>query len=384
MAAKKQRVQIRVSPIDRPFVFLYDITTSILFEPDSCSTKTNDDFSLSNDGTYLYYTFSFSRDATLGTNRLYFKIIVDGKEIQQILFPDAYKTNSGFIRSTGYGSTDENAYSLYNVEIPNALVSNYNPSKPGEGLFSVVQPIIRKQYTATTPFITELAQAISNYVVYNDMLTGAYVGTIPGTPPVVSTLVAGTGSFKAVGSPIMKEPKPYKYQYAKWIKDSLNETVRWELVINTPHSGTATVINPVVSMIDIIGDLSDLRTAEGIWALVCDAICWAIMSAPERIIPVSVTGTDGSSGTLTWIPEEIDMNQSFVIKVKYDASNYKLINWLSDYVDISSISKEVSIPLSNTTFAFARSAWKGLISIASNCSFYKKQSSGEEILLCAI
>lgn len=384
MADYKQRVQIRISPVDRPFVVLYDITVPISFNPDYCSKKTNNDFSLSSDGTYLYYTFSFSNNATLGTKRLYFKVIVDGKEIQEILFPDADITDSGFIRSTGYGSTDENSYSLYNVEIPNALVSNYNPSKPGEGLFSVVQPIIRKQYTETTPFITELAQTISDYVVYNDMITGAYVGTIPGTPPVVSTLVVGTGNFKAVGSPIMKEPKPYKYQYAKWIKDSLNETVRWQLIINPPHSGTATVINPVVTMIDTIGDISNLRTAEGIWALICDAICWAVMSAPERLLPISATGTDGSSGTLTWVPEEIDMKQSFVIKVNYDASNYKLINWLSDYVDISSISGEVIIPISNTSFSAANTVWKGLTSIATNCSFYKKQSSGEEILLCAV
>lgn len=384
MAANKQRVQIRVSPVDRPFVVLYDITTPISFKPDYCYKKTNNDFSLSSDGTYLYYTFSFSRNGTLGTNRLYFKVIVDGKEIQEILFPNADITDSGFIRSTGYGSTDENYYRLFNVEIPNALVSNYNPSKPGEGLFSVVQPIIRKQYTDTTPFITELAQTISDYVVYNDMLTGAYVGTIPGTPPVVSTLVVGTGNFKAVGSPIMKDPKPYKYQYAKWIKDSLNETVRWQLIINPPHSGTAIVINPVVTMIDTIGDISNLRTAEGIWALICDAICWAVMSAPERLMPVSATGTDGSSGTLTWIPEEIDMKQSFIIKVNYDASNYKLINWLSDYVDISSISEEVTIPISDTSFSAANTIWKGLTSITTNCSFYKKQSSGEEILLCAV
>lgn len=390
MAKLKQRIQIRISPVDRPFVFLYRQTTSYRWNTNDLHLKpnqlTNSDFLLSDDGTYLYYNFEFNRegnDLLMNTNYLYFKIVVDGKEIHQLLFPDV-ALDEGFIQNSGYGSTNENSYRLFNAEIPNVLISNYNPSKPGEGLFSVVQPIIRKQYTATTPFITELAQTISDYIVFNDMLTGAYVGTIPGTPPVVSTLVVGTGNFKAVGSPIMKDPKPYKYQYAKWIKDSLNETVRWQLIINPPHSGAATVINPVVTMIDTIGDISNLRTAEGIWALICDAICWAVMSAPERLMPASVTGTDGSSGTLTWIPEEIDMKQSFVIKVNYDASNYKLINWLSDYVDISSISGEVTIPISNTSFSAANTIWKGLTSIATNCSFYKKQSSGEEILLCAV
>lgn len=395
MAEYLARFQLRVSPTNIPFVFNYRVDNYRKWEESSYTTNqtlSSGDFLLSEDGTYLYYNFEFDPTSqyrnSLGVlktynNNIYAKIIVYDKEIQQSLYSDDVLKRE-HVRYEGYRSTDDSQFYIHNVNLPSALVSNYNPSKPGEGLFSVVQPIIRKQYTATTPFITELAQTISDYIVYNDMLTGAYVGTIPGTPPVVSTLVVGTGNFKAVGSPIMKEPKPYKYQYAKWIKDSLNETVRWQLIINPPHSGTATVINPVVTMIDTIGDISNLRTAEGIWALICDAICWAVMSAPERLLPVSATGTDGSSGTLTWVPEEIDMKQSFVIKVNYDASNYKLINWLSDYVDISSISGEVIIPISNTSFSAANTVWKGLTSIATNCSFYKKQSSGEEILLCAV
>ncbi len=382
MAAKKQRVQIRVSPVDRPFVFLYDITTSISFKPENCSTKTNNDFSLSSDGTYLYYTFSFSQDATLGTNRLYFKVIVDGKEIQQILFPDAYTTNSGFIRSTGYGSTDENSYSLYNVEIPNTLISNYNPSKAGEGLFSVIRPIINKRYSNGETFKNELATTISSFVCMNEFLTGAYVGTIPGTPPVPSTTLIPTGKFVAVGK-AMSPAIPLNY--IQWLKNTLASTLTWQIVANAPHTiTTPPILQPLTTALELLGDLSGVQTPEGIWALLCDIIMFSIQSAPNRIIPLAATCSDGSSGTITWLPLDIpSLTHDFVYTVDWDVNNTKLVEWVRQYIDIDNkiLSGTIEIPLTEQTYPAAVVIWKGLKEITSDCKFYKQQSSGEKILL---
>ena len=382
MAAKKQRVQIRVSPVDRPFVFLYDITTSISFKSENCSTKTNKDFSLSSDGTYLYYTFSFSRDATLGTNRLYFKVIVDGKEIQQILFPDADINNAGFIRTTGYGSTDENSYSLYNVEIPSALISNYNPSKSGEGLFSAIRPIINKRYSNGEAFKNELANTISSFVCINESLTGAYVGTIPGTPPVPSTELIPTGRFVAVGK-AMSPAIPLNY--VQWLKNTLASTLTWQIVANTPHViTTPPILQPLTTALELLGDLSSVQTPEGVWALLCDIIMFSIQSAPNRIIPLAATCSDGSSGTITWLPLDIpSLTHDFVYAIDWDVNNTKLVEWAKQYIDVDNeiLYGTIEIPLTEQMYPAAAVVWKGLKEITHNCKFYKQQSSGEKILL---
>jgi len=263
-----------------------------------------------------------------------------------------------------------------------AAVTNYNPKKAGEGLFGVVRPIINKRYSNGEAFKTELANTISTFVCTNEFLTGAYVGTIPGTPPIPSTMLIPTGRFVAVGK-AMSPAIPLNY--IQWLKNTLASTLTWRIVANAPHIiTTPPILQPLTTALELLGDLSSVQTPEGIWALLCDIIMFSIQSAPNRIIPLAATCSDGSSGTITWLPLGIpSLTHDFVYAVDWDVNNTKLVEWVRQYIDIDNeiLSGTIEIPLTEQTYPAAVVIWKGLKEITSDCKFYKQQSSGEKILL---
>lgn len=262
------------------------------------------------------------------------------------------------------------------------VIANYNPEKAGEGLFSVVRPIINKKYSNGEAFKTELANTISNCVCSNEFLTGAYIGTIPGTPPVPSTELIPTGRFVA----FRKAMSPaIPLNYVQWLKNTLASTLTWQMVANAPHTiTTPPILQPLTTALELLGDLSSVQTPEGVWALLCDIIMFSIQSAPNRIIPLAATCSDGSSGTITWLPLDIpSLTHDFVYAIDWDVTNTKLVEWVKQYIDVDNevLYGTIEIPLTEQAYPAAVAIWKGLKEITPDCKFYKLQSSGEKILL---
>lgn len=257
----------------------------------------------------------------------------------------------------------------------------------GSALYDKIKPIIDEQIITPIDFLTKVGNAISNYIVTNDSLAGAYAGTIPGTPPVPSTLLVATACMVPQGQIL---PTPLKTETWKpWLKRSLMlPNVTWSISPFGPtHSFTPVQMNPIYGVteayFETLGGLEDVRSAYGIWALLSDLIVLCILSAVERITPVSATGVDGSNGIITWVPLDIpELKHNFIIKIKYDATNLKLVQWLEEKgIDTSDLEGEVSIPLDNQLYQTALASWKAIKAITKDCTFYKKQDSGEEIFL---
>lgn len=364
-------VQVRVNRIDVPFTirttFRFSSNPSVAAENFTTVEFDQSNFSKLKEGWYYSPTIVFVPDRA-GT--LYEKLHV-------ALFVGE--------KLTGYqvagGSPNQDFPITLSFDL-SGVVINYNPKKAGEGLFSVVRPIINKKYSSGEAFKTELANAISSCVCTNEVLTGAYVGTIPGTPPVPSTMLIPTGKFVAVG----KQMSPaIPLNYVQWLKNTLASTLTWQIVANTPHTiTTPPMLKPLTTALELLGDLSSVQTPEGVWALLCDIIMFSIQSAPNRIIPLAATCNDGSSGTITWLPLDIpSLTHDFVYAVDWDVNNTKLVEWVKQYIDVDNeiLYGTIEIPLTEQMYPAAAVVWKGLKEITHNCKFYKKQSSGEKILL---
>lgn len=257
------------------------------------------------------------------------------------------------------------------------------PDISGIDLFDEIEPIIDDALIDGATFISRMAATISEYVTSTDTLTGTYLGYIPGSPPVPSTLIVAHGAF-IPNSIAFEPPENYELNYYGWIKDSLLNKLNWKIVATPPHIYTApTPMVPIVSLIDLLGDLSEIRTAKGVWALICDAIVWALLSSVDRITPVNATATDGSNGVITWIPLEIpDFVHDFIFEIHYDATNTQLAQWLQDHdIDTSHLVGDVDVPLNGQPYQMALGVWLGLKAITKDCKFYKKQSEDKKILL---
>lgn len=250
----------------------------------------------------------------------------------------------------------------------------------GSGLYSAVKPVLEEGCTDLMTFRTKMGAKISSYVASNFELTGAYVGTKPGGVP--STLLVATGKLvpTAPTPPLLANPVPFT-DYMKWIKDTLEQTILWNIVSLPPHTNTPKVFDPTVTFMDILGDFSNIRSSYGFWAMVCDAIACCI----KGYIPAmtAATGTDGSSGTITWAPVETpQLKHNFVFRVTYDINNLALVQWINAHItNLGDLSGDVDIPINDQSYQATLALWKGLIALTEQCSFYKKQDNGELILL---
>ena len=185
-------------------------------------------------------------------------------------------------------------------------------SVTGSGLYTAVKPVLEEGCTDLTTFRTKMGAKISDYVTANAELVGAYVGTKPGGVP--STLLVASG--KLVPAPplpaMLANPVPFT-DYKTWIKNSLDTTILWNIVSLPPHTNTATLFDPTTTMMDVLGDFSDIRTSYGFWAMVCDAIICCIQGYIPTV--TAATGTDGSSGSITWSPVSVpSVKHNFIFR----------------------------------------------------------------------
>lgn len=248
----------------------------------------------------------------------------------------------------------------------------------GSELFRAAKPVLDEGCTDLMDFRTKMGAKISSYVAANAELKGAYAGTTPGGSPVIGTAV-GKLVPTAPTPPLLANPVPFT-DYKTWIKKTLEETVLWNIVAVTPYTNTPMIFDPTVTFIDVLGDFSDLRTSEGFWAMVCDAIICCI----EGYIPTTTPGAkSGSSGTILWTPIEIpEVVHNFIFRINYDINDNALIRWIKKYItDIGDVSGTVDIPFEDKPYQEVITIWKGLIALTTECELYKKQDYGDLILL---
>lgn len=252
----------------------------------------------------------------------------------------------------------------------------------GTGLYNAIKPILDEGCTSFATFSSKMGAKISTYVAESMELAGVYVGTKPhGTP---SLLVAATGKLvPTVPTPPLLAPVLDPFPgYMTWIKTTLETTIRWQIVSLPPHTNTPKVFDPTTTMIDILGDFSDLRSSEGFWSMVCDAIVCCILAYIPTTTPA--TATDGSSGNIAWAPVDAptDVVHNFVFRVDYDANNLALVQWINNHItDTGDLSGTVDVPIDDQPYQSAVLLWKGLTQITKQCTFYKKQDDGALILL---
>lgn len=250
----------------------------------------------------------------------------------------------------------------------------------GSGLYTAVKPVLEEGCTDLMTFRTKMGAKISQYVATNCELVGAYAGTKPSGVPSVLVLAAGKLVPTAPTPPLLANPVPFT-NYMKWIKDTLEQTILWNITAVSPHTNTVKVFDPTVTFMDVLGDFSDIRSSYGFWAMVCDAIVCCIQGYIPTV--TAATATDGSSGSITWAPVSTpQLKHNFIFRVTYDLNNTQLIQWINAHItNPGDLSGDVDIPINDQPYQATLALWKGLIALTEQCSFYKKQDNGELILL---
>lgn len=250
----------------------------------------------------------------------------------------------------------------------------------GSGLYLEVSPILDKGSISWASFRLEMGNAISTYVSTNAVLAGVYAGTMPhgGTSP----LVEATGVLVPTNPLPAKLDEPVPYNFIKWIKNTLTTTVLWNIEATVTHTSTPVLLVPKVSLLDGLGDFSDLRTARGFWALTCDGIIDSILAFPS--VSAAASAIDGSSGTIAWTTTKIlsTIKHNFILRITYDINNSALIRWIRDHItNFGDFGSQVDIPINDVSYQTALATWKTLTAITKECEFYKKQDNDELILL---
>jgi len=247
----------------------------------------------------------------------------------------------------------------------------------GSDLYNEVKPILDEGSTNLLQFREDVGTAISNYVAANFELIGGYIGQTSGGSPVVADAVG-----KLVPAPplpaMLADPMPFS-DYITWFKNTLDTTVLWNVIALPPFTNTPVIFTPTTIMLDVLGDFSDLRTSYGFWAMVCDAIVCCIQGFTPVVTPASTTG---SSGNIVWSPTDIpEVQHNFIFRITYDPNNLALMQWIREYITEVEIPNPVDIPFNNYTYQSVLLLWKALVALTTDCEFYKKQDSGELILL---
>lgn len=249
----------------------------------------------------------------------------------------------------------------------------------GSGLYTAAKPVLEEGCTDLLQFRTKMGAKISSYVAANAELVGAYVGQTPGGSPVLGT-AAGKLVPTAPTPPLLAPVTVPFSDYMTWMEETLDTTIKWNVVALTPYTNTPVVFDPTTSFMQVLGDFSDIRTSYGFWAMVCDAIICCI----QGYIPVvTAASKTGSSGSITWSPIEIpQVKHNFVFRVMYDANNLPLVQWIRNHItDPGDLSGNVDIPIDDQPYQATLIAWKALKALTEDCEFYKKQDDGELILL---
>lgn len=270
-----------------------------------------------------------------------------------------------------------------------------DPTIKGTDLYEEIAPIVEEETTDGQTFLTKIAAKISAYIVANDFVTGNYIGYIyTTTPPTPSTLVVAMAKLIPES---VSFATPVPYDYVSWLKNTFTYqppatalkalTINWVLTSLPPHTFVSGPIpfNPLMDTLEVLGDLSDIRTAEGFWAMISDVIVWSVLTSLTRmpISTVNAIGTDTSSGIITWIPVDLpDFKQNFICEIFYNATNKRLVAWLEEReIDTSHLSGKVDVQLPPKLYRDALKDWKELKDITMDCKFYKLQDNGRKILL---
>lgn len=255
-----------------------------------------------------------------------------------------------------------------------------DPTINGTDLFIAIEPVLDEHYTNYIEFVNDLALQISTYIYSHYVIPGIYSGMIPGSPPVPSTLTTVVGKLLPVS---ITFANPVPFNYIQWIKNTLLTKLTWNLTTLPPHIITPVQLVPLTSILDILGDLSNLSTCKGFWALICDLIVWAVLLSPtiESVMPA--TATDGSSGTITWIPFNIPgFTHNFIITVHYDGKNQKVKYWLeANHISVGNVPQTVDVVCENKAYQEALGKWLSLKMLTKDCEFYKLQDDDRRILL---
>lgn len=247
----------------------------------------------------------------------------------------------------------------------------------GSELYTEVKPILEKGSTNLLEFREDMGTAISNYIAANFELVGGYVGQTPSGSPVIKD-----AEGKLVPAPplpaMLADPMPFS-GYIKWLKDTLDTTVLWNVVSLPPLTNTPGIFTPTTEVLDVLGDFSDLRTSYGFWAMVCDAIVCCIQGFTPLVTAATMTG---SSGSIVWSPTDLpEVKHNFIFRITYDPNNLALMQWIRQYITDVEIPNPVDIPFNDYTYQSVLILWKALVALTTDCEFYKKQDNGELILL---
>ena len=163
-----------------------------------------------------------------------------------------------------------------------------------DGLFEQIKTnVLDKQYDNSDTARNAMASTISNYVVSNAKLTGAYVGIIPGTPPVTSSLTPATGKLKALST---KLDLGTSAGAQAWLITELASNLTWQCVADDDWGN---VISAVTISSVTVESLNSLTDPKEVWKKVCKAIINAIKTAVVTN-GIVTSASDGSSGTITW------------------------------------------------------------------------------------
>ena len=165
-----------------------------------------------------------------------------------------------------------------------------------DSLFEQIKTnVLDKQYDDSETARNAMASTISDYVVSNAKLTGAYVGVIPGTPPVTSSLTPATGKLKALSTKLSLGTSAGAQA---WLVTELASNLTWQCVADDDWGNAISTVT-ITSV--TVEDLSSLTDPKEVWKKVCKAIINAVKTAVVTNGAVT-DATDGSTGTITWTP----------------------------------------------------------------------------------
>lgn len=265
----------------------------------------------------------------------------------------------------------------------------------GTDLYERIAPLVEEETTDGPTFLNKVAAEISAYIVEKDFVTGNYVGYIyTTTPPTPSSLVVAVAKLIPES---VSFATPVPYNYIGWLQNTFTYelpetilkplTINWVMTAVPPHTFVSGTIpfKPLLDTLKVLGDLSDIRTAEGFWAMISDVIVWSVLTSLTRmpVSTVNAIATDTSRGIITWVPIDLpDFKQNFIFQIFYNATNKRLVEWLEKRkIDTTHLFGKVDIPILNILYQDALSDWKELKEITIDCKFYKLQDNGRKILL---
>lgn len=152
-----------------------------------------------------------------------------------------------------------------------------------------------------TAAMAAVAQAITEYLIANTVVSVAYVGIIPGVPPVPDPLVADT--FKIVGA--CAPPGPSN-NFDAWMFQLQNNIIAGFQLAPMGNTGLVFPTKPFLApgvitnqaMLTSAHDVGDEDSQQKIWEIVCEGIMqWINTTAINPVPGPGSRPTSPSTGT---------------------------------------------------------------------------------------